>query len=125
MLLRFREGSFGHYFDLPQLLRIHGILIHNLLQREINIPGQRDDEMWLGVGRFKDRFGKEELCICGGLKMGPLLKGMSCAEDYSFDGCRQEMGFQYKGTYQTLKTPFTIANLYLAIVTLIKEREDR
>ncbi|KAK3225643.1 hypothetical protein Dsin_005505 [Dipteronia sinensis] len=81
MLLRFREGPFGQYLDLPQPLKIHGKLIHNLLKREIIIPGQRDDEIWLGLGRSKVRFGKEEFCICSGLKMGMLPQGFNEKKD--------------------------------------------
>ncbi|KAK3229606.1 hypothetical protein Dsin_001487 [Dipteronia sinensis] len=81
MLLRFREGPFGQYLDLPQPLKIHGKLIHNLLKREIIIPGQRDDEIWLGLGRSKVRFGKEEFCLCSGLKMGMLPQGFNEKKD--------------------------------------------
>ncbi|KAK3211910.1 hypothetical protein Dsin_016616 [Dipteronia sinensis] len=81
MLLRFRECPFGQYLDLPQPLKIHGKLIHNLLKREIIIPGQRDDEIWLGLGRSKVHFGKEEFCLCSGLKMGMLPLGFNEKKD--------------------------------------------
>ncbi|KAK3198051.1 hypothetical protein Dsin_021466 [Dipteronia sinensis] len=81
MLLRFREGPFGQYLDLPQLLKIHGKLIHNLLKREIIVPGQRDEEIWLGLGRSKVHFGKEEFCLCSGLKMGMLPQGFNEKKD--------------------------------------------
>ncbi|KAK0595581.1 hypothetical protein LWI29_008050 [Acer saccharum] len=51
MVQRFKEGPFGSYLDLPQPSKIHGILIHNLLKREVIIPEQREDEIWLGLGR--------------------------------------------------------------------------
>ncbi|KAK0586769.1 hypothetical protein LWI29_012036 [Acer saccharum] len=76
MVQRFKEGPFGSYLDLPQPSKIHGILIHNLLKREVIIPEQREDEIWLGLGRSQVRFGKEEFCLCSGLKMGPLPQGL-------------------------------------------------
>ncbi|KAK0598360.1 hypothetical protein LWI29_033975 [Acer saccharum] len=77
MVQRFKEGPFGSYLDLPQPSKIHGILIHNLLKREVIIPEQREDEIWLGLGRSQVRFGKEEFCLCSGLKMGPLPQGFN------------------------------------------------
>ena len=73
MLDRFKEGPFGHYLELFQPLVIHGMLIYNLLKKEIILPNQQeDDEMWFGLGRKKARFGREEFCVCSGLNMGPL-----------------------------------------------------
>ena len=77
MVQRFKQGPFGDYLDLPQPLRIHGLLIHNLLKREVIKPEQREDEIWLGIGRSQVRFGKEEFCVCSGLRMGPLPQGFN------------------------------------------------
>ena len=81
MVQRFKQGPFGDYLDLPQPLRIHGLLIHNLLKREVIKPEQREDEIWLGIGRSQVRFGKEEFCVCSGLRMGPLPQGFNKKKD--------------------------------------------
>ncbi|KAK3212263.1 hypothetical protein Dsin_016969 [Dipteronia sinensis] len=74
----FKQGPFGQYLDLKQPLIVYGHLIHNLLKREIIHPnGQRQDEMWFGLGKSKARFGQEEFCLCSGLKMGQLPEGFA------------------------------------------------
>ncbi|KAK3184937.1 hypothetical protein Dsin_032223 [Dipteronia sinensis] len=75
MLERFRNGPFGHYLDLPQPVVVHGMLIYNLLKKEIILPKVREDEMWFGLGHKKVCFGKEQFCVCSGLKMGPIPEG--------------------------------------------------
>ncbi|KAK0587077.1 hypothetical protein LWI29_016939 [Acer saccharum] len=77
MVQRFKERPFGSYLDLPQPSKIHGILIHNLLKWEVIIPEQREDEIWLDLGRSQVCFGKEEFCLCSGLKMGSLPQGFT------------------------------------------------
>ena len=72
---KFKEGPFGRYLDLVQPLVIHGMLIYNLLKKEIILPNkQKDNEIWFGLGRQQARFGREEFCLCSGLNMGPLPK---------------------------------------------------
>ncbi|KAK2663297.1 hypothetical protein Ddye_001871 [Dipteronia dyeriana] len=72
MLERFRNGLFGHYLDLPQPVVVHGMLIYNLLKKEIIHPKGREDEIWFGLGQKKVCFGKEQFCVCSGLKMGVM-----------------------------------------------------
>lgn len=74
----FKEGPFGIYLELKEPLTVYGQLIHNVLKREIIHPkGQREDEMWFGLGNSKARFGQEEFCLCTGLNMGQLPKGFA------------------------------------------------
>ena len=48
---KFKQGPFGIYLDLKEPLTLYGQLIHNILKREIIHPkGQREDEMWFGLG---------------------------------------------------------------------------
>ncbi|KAK0575590.1 hypothetical protein LWI29_003325 [Acer saccharum] len=73
---KFKEGPFGIYLKLKEPLTLYGQVIHNILKREINHPkGQREDEMWFGLGNSKARFGQEEFCLCSGLNMGQLPEG--------------------------------------------------
>ncbi|KAK0590881.1 hypothetical protein LWI29_032794 [Acer saccharum] len=73
---KFKEGPFGIYLKLEEPLTLYGQLIHNILKREINHPkGQREDEMWFGLGNSKACFGQEEFCLCSGLNMGQLSEG--------------------------------------------------
>ncbi|KAK0581225.1 hypothetical protein LWI29_011554 [Acer saccharum] len=73
---RFKEGPFGQYLEMIQPIRVHGMLIYNLLKRQLICPEEeKDDEMWFGLGEKKARFGREEFCLCSGLNMGTLPKG--------------------------------------------------
>ena len=73
---KFKQGPFGKYLDLKELLKIYGQLIHNILKREIIHPkGQREDEMWFGLGKSLAHFGQEEFCLCSDLNMGQLPEG--------------------------------------------------
>ena len=75
---KFKQGPFGIYLDLKEPLTLYGQLIHNILKREIIHPkGQREDEMWFGLGNSQARFGQEEFCLCSGLNMGQLPKGFA------------------------------------------------
>ncbi|KAK0597727.1 hypothetical protein LWI29_028132 [Acer saccharum] len=75
---KFKEGPFNIYLKLKEPLTLYGQIIHNILKREINHPkGQREDEMWFGLGNLKARFGQEEFCLCSGLNMGQLPEGFA------------------------------------------------
>ncbi|KAK3199702.1 hypothetical protein Dsin_023117 [Dipteronia sinensis] len=83
----FRKGHFGKYLDLVQPFKVHGMLIYNLLKREIILPKcQKADEIWFGLGKDQARFGREEFCLCSGLNMGTLpecfLEKKEVGEDY-------------------------------------------
>ncbi|KAK0588024.1 hypothetical protein LWI29_033002 [Acer saccharum] len=54
VLDRFKEGPFGQYLEMIQPIRVHGMLIYNLLKRQLICPEEeKDDEMWFGLGRRK------------------------------------------------------------------------
>ena len=57
------------------------MLIYNLLKKEIIHP-KRKDEMWFGLGHKKVCFGKEQFCVCSGLKMGPMPEGFMNMKPY-------------------------------------------
>ncbi|KAK0590013.1 hypothetical protein LWI29_021553 [Acer saccharum] len=67
-----------------QPIRVHGMLIYNLLKRQLICPEEeKDDEMWFGLGEKKARFGREEFCLCSGLNMGTLPEGFQEKEEVS------------------------------------------
>ncbi|KAK0574935.1 hypothetical protein LWI29_031134 [Acer saccharum] len=67
-----------------QPIRVHGMLIYNLLKRPLIHPEEeKDDEMWFGLGEKKARFGREEFCLCSGLNMGTLPEGFQEKEEVS------------------------------------------
>ncbi|KAK0572912.1 hypothetical protein LWI29_000310 [Acer saccharum] len=79
---RFKEGPFGQYLDMIQPIRVHGMLIYNLLKRQLIGPKEEnDDEMWFGLGEKKARFRREEFCLCSGLNMGTLPEGFQEKEE--------------------------------------------
>ncbi|KAK0570862.1 hypothetical protein LWI29_007635 [Acer saccharum] len=84
VLDRFKEGPFGQYLEMIQPIRVHGMLIYNLLKRQLICPEEeKDDEMWFGLGEKKARFGREEFCLCSGLNMGTLPEGFQEKEEVS------------------------------------------
>ncbi|KAK0576625.1 hypothetical protein LWI29_020792 [Acer saccharum] len=67
-----------------QPVRVHGMLIYNLLKRQLICPEEeKDDEMWFGLGEKKAWFGREEFCLCSGLNMGTLPEGFQEKEEVS------------------------------------------
>ncbi|KAK0586971.1 hypothetical protein LWI29_015471 [Acer saccharum] len=67
-----------------QPIRVHGMLIYNLLKRQLIRPEEeKDDEMWFGLGEKKARFGREEFCLCSGLNIGTLPEGFQEKEEVS------------------------------------------
>ncbi|KAK0579235.1 hypothetical protein LWI29_023252 [Acer saccharum] len=81
---RFKEGPFGQYLEMIQPIRVHGMLIYNLLKRQLICPEEEnDDEMWFGLEEKKARFGREEFCLCSGLNMGTLPEGFQEKEEVS------------------------------------------
>ncbi|KAK0590551.1 hypothetical protein LWI29_028689 [Acer saccharum] len=67
-----------------QPIKVHGMLIYNLLKRQLICPEEeKDDEMWFGLGEKKARFGREEFCLCSGLNMGTLPEGFQEKEEVS------------------------------------------
>ncbi|KAK3221410.1 hypothetical protein Dsin_008435 [Dipteronia sinensis] len=106
MLERFRNGLFGHYLDLPQPVVVHGILIYNLFKKEIILPKVREDEMWFGLGHKKVCFGKEQFCVCSGLKMGPIPEGfMKMKPDV--EGYWYTKYFKHRPTPEVLESFFS------------------
>ncbi|KAK3200457.1 hypothetical protein Dsin_023872 [Dipteronia sinensis] len=106
MLERFRNGPFGHYLDLPQPVVVHGMLIYNLLKKEIILPKVREDEMWFGLGHKKVCFGKEQFCVCSGLKMGPIPEGfMKMKPDV--EGYWYTKYFKHRPTPEVLESFFS------------------
>ncbi|KAK0603661.1 hypothetical protein LWI29_007262 [Acer saccharum] len=58
---RFKEGPFGQYLEMIQPIRVHGMLIYNLLKRQFICPEEeKDDEMWFGLGEKKARFAERK-----------------------------------------------------------------
>ncbi|KAK0584849.1 hypothetical protein LWI29_019691 [Acer saccharum] len=98
---KFKQGPFGKYLDLKEPLKIYGQLIHNILKREIIHPkGQREDEMWFGLGKSKARFGQEEFCVCSGLNMGQLPEGFANNNEVEEDSLLKRI---FKGKRPTAK----------------------
>ncbi|KAK3199492.1 hypothetical protein Dsin_022907 [Dipteronia sinensis] len=106
MLERFRNGPFGHYLNLPQPVVVHGMLIYNLLKKEIILPKVREDEMWFGLGHKKVCFGKEQFCVYSGLKMGPIPEGfMKMKPDV--EGYCYTKYFKHRPTPEVLESFFS------------------
>lgn len=79
---RFKQGPFGKYLEIPQPIKVHGMLIYNLLKRQIILPNsENEDEIWFGLGQKEARFGREEFCLCSGLNMGTLPEGFREKEE--------------------------------------------
>ena len=98
---KFKEGPFGIYLDLKEPLTVYGQVIHNILKREIKHPkGQREDEMWFGLGNSKARFGQEEFCLCSGLNMGQLPEGFANNNEVPEDSMLRRI---FKGKRPTSK----------------------
>ena len=96
---KFKQGPFGKYLDLKKPLKIYRQLIHNILKREIIHPkGQREDEMWFGLGKSKACFCQEEFCVCSGLNMGQLLEGFANNNEVQEDSMLRII---FKGTRPT------------------------
>ncbi|KAK3224718.1 hypothetical protein Dsin_004580 [Dipteronia sinensis] len=73
---RFKQGPFGKYLEIPHPIKVHGMLIYNILKRQIILPNlENEDEIWFGLGQKEARFGREEFCLCNGLNMGILIEG--------------------------------------------------
>ncbi|KAK3225666.1 hypothetical protein Dsin_005528 [Dipteronia sinensis] len=82
MVDRFKQGLFRKYFEIPQPIKVHRMLIYNLLKRQIILPNsENEDEIWFGLGQKEARFGKEEFCLCSGLNMGTLPEGFGEKEE--------------------------------------------
>ncbi|KAK3204535.1 hypothetical protein Dsin_018581 [Dipteronia sinensis] len=78
----FKQGSFMKYLEIPQAIKVHGMLIYNLLKRQIILPNsENEDEIWFGLGQNEVRFGREEFCLCSGLNMGTLPEGFREKEE--------------------------------------------
>ena len=75
VLDRFKEGPFGQYLEMVQPIKVHGMLIYNMLKRQLIRPNSKEDEIWFGLGQKEARYGREEFCLCSGLNMGTLPEG--------------------------------------------------
>ena len=75
MVDRFKQGPFGQYLEMVQPIKVHGMLIYNLLKRQLILPNSKENEIWFGLGQKEARFGREEFCLCSGLNMGTLPEG--------------------------------------------------
>ncbi|KAK0596297.1 hypothetical protein LWI29_014458 [Acer saccharum] len=113
---KFKQGPFGKYLDLKEPLKIYGQLIHNSLKREIIHPkGQREDEMWFGLGKSKARFGQEEFCVCSGLNMGQLPEGFANNSEVQDDSMLRRI---FKGRRPTAKL------LYATLSKMTSEQSE-
>ncbi|KAK3198436.1 hypothetical protein Dsin_021851 [Dipteronia sinensis] len=82
MVDRFKQGPFGKYLEIPQPIKVHGMLTHNLLKKQIILPNsENEDEIWFGLGQKEAWFRREECCLCSGLNMGILPEGFREKEE--------------------------------------------
>ena len=51
VLDRFKEGPFGQYLEMEQPIKLHGMLIYNMLKRQLIRPNSMEDEIWFGLGQ--------------------------------------------------------------------------
>ncbi|KAK0597303.1 hypothetical protein LWI29_023854 [Acer saccharum] len=113
---KFKQGPFGKYLDLKEPLKIYGQLIHNILKREIIHPkGQRQDEMWFGLGKSKARFSQEEFCVCSGLNMGQLPEGFANNNEVQEDSMLRRI---FKGRRPTVEL------LYATLSKMTSEQSE-
>ena len=107
VLDRFKEGPFGDYLDMIQPIRVHGMLIYNLLKRQLIRPEEeKDDEMWFGLGEKKAGFGREEFCLCSGLNMGTLPEGFREKEEVSEESILRRYFSDENPTIELLEATF-------------------
>ncbi|KAK0590776.1 hypothetical protein LWI29_031525 [Acer saccharum] len=105
---RFKEGPFGQYLEMIQPIRVHGMLIYNLLKRQlICLEEEKDDEMWFGLGEKKARFGREEFCLCSGLNMGTLPEGFQEKEEVSEESILTRYFVDENPSIELLEAPLT------------------
>ena len=57
----------GHFLDMSELT-FSGILVHELLLREVH-TSNLEDEMWFYIGRKRIRFSRQEFVLITGLQM--------------------------------------------------------
>ncbi|XP_017252079.1 uncharacterized protein LOC108222706 [Daucus carota subsp. sativus] len=63
-LEEFRKCCFGHFLDIPHF-KLQNQLIHNLLLRQLDQSNSQ--ELWIGVGGIKMKFGLKEFATITGL----------------------------------------------------------
>ena len=104
---RFKQGPFGQYLDMKQPMKVHGMLIYNLLKRQINpTKSQNEDEIWFGLGQKEARFGREEFCLCSGLNMGTLPEGFREKEEVSEESILRRYFSDENPTIELLEATF-------------------
>ena len=60
MVDRFKQGPFGQYLEMVQPIKVHGMLIYNMLKRQLILPNSKEDEICFGLGQKEARFWREE-----------------------------------------------------------------
>ena len=69
-LEEFRKCCFGHFLDIPHF-KLQNQLIHNLLLRQLDQSNSQ--ELWIGVGGIKMKFGLKEFATITGLLCAGIL----------------------------------------------------
>ena len=69
----FRRTCFGHLLDIPMDLTFSAGLLHNLLLRQVHVPGvTKDHELHFSVGGKLLKFTQREFCLVTGLRFGVM-----------------------------------------------------
>lgn len=68
---RFYSGPFGHWLRVGVVKQhITGLMLLDLLVREVHSPNFREDEIWFEIGGRAHRFGPQEYVLITGLRFG-------------------------------------------------------
>ncbi|KAK2663135.1 hypothetical protein Ddye_001709 [Dipteronia dyeriana] len=70
----FMASCFKQFGQFPTNWLFSAQIVHNLLQREIQIDGASENELWFSVGGKNARFGQREFCLVTGLRFGKISK---------------------------------------------------
>ena len=85
-LNKFRRTCFGHLVEIPKELTFSAGVLHNLLLRQIHVPGvTKENELHFTVGGKLLKFTQREFCLVTGLQFGVMsdifLKPYAPTED--------------------------------------------
>lgn len=95
-LSAFNDSCFGKFMNMPHF-KIQYQLIHNLLLRQLKQPNR--DEIWIGIGGMKLKFGLEEFAtVTGLLCVGNVDKMRYSKSNNSF------VSTYYEGSHSVLRS---------------------
>ena len=107
-----------HWFRVSLLLVrfiSHGLLIYNLLKRQIVLPkSENEDEILFGLGQKHAWFGREEFCLCSGPNMGTLPEGFREKKEVHEESILTRYFVDESPTIELLKATF---NRFTELVT--------